>query len=169
MRSRRRVGIIRRLRWNATLKRDAPGAYRLDMTVARFKNARFFGPSVTSISSMIAPYLDAYVDLVQFDWETQPYVFCTRDPTYCRASSDWTSYCKGIFQRWSGIACPPKMLRASYIVRRATLHSRPLSLCRSPPTHLSLSTDVAPQQHRLSRGVEGGRARVSPSAQDARK
>ena len=32
-----RVGIVRKLRWNSTLKRDAPGAYRLDMTEARFK------------------------------------------------------------------------------------------------------------------------------------
>ena len=37
-----RVGIVRKMRWNATLKRDAPGAYRLDMTEARFKNSRFY-------------------------------------------------------------------------------------------------------------------------------
>ena len=35
-----RVGIIRKLRWGYTLKKDAPGAYRLDMTEARFKNSR---------------------------------------------------------------------------------------------------------------------------------
>ena len=38
-----RVGIIRKLRWGVTLKLDAPGAYRLDMTKARFSalaNAR---------------------------------------------------------------------------------------------------------------------------------
>ena len=35
-----RVGIVRKLRWGATLKCDAPGAYRLDMTEARFKNSR---------------------------------------------------------------------------------------------------------------------------------
>ena len=39
-----RVGIVRKLRWGATLKMDAPGAYRLDMTEARFKNSRFYGP-----------------------------------------------------------------------------------------------------------------------------
>ena len=38
-----RVGIVRKLRWGYTLKKDGPGAYRLDMTQARFKNSRFYG------------------------------------------------------------------------------------------------------------------------------
>ena len=33
---------VRKLRWGYTLKKDAPGAYRLDMTEARFKNSRFY-------------------------------------------------------------------------------------------------------------------------------
>ena len=37
-----RVGIVRKLRLGYTLKKDAPGAYRLDMTEARFKNSRFY-------------------------------------------------------------------------------------------------------------------------------
>jgi hypothetical protein len=134
-----RVGIVRKLRWGYTLKKDAPGAYRLDMTVARFKNARFCpsarfedshggfdrrlemlttsacchadGPSVTSVSAIIAPALDAYIDLIAFDFDDQPYVFCTaRDPLRCQTSSQWSAYCKKIFERWSGVACPPKML-----------------------------------------------------------
>ena len=110
-----RVGIVRKLRWNATLKRDAPGAYRLDMTEARFKNSRFYGPSVTSISSLIAPALDQYVELIAFDFEDKPYVFCTKDATRCQTSSQWSAYCKNIFKKWSGVACPPKMLRASFV------------------------------------------------------
>jgi hypothetical protein len=35
-----RVGIVRKLRWGVTLKKDAPGAYRLDMTQARFSICR---------------------------------------------------------------------------------------------------------------------------------
>ena len=119
------------------VKRDAPGAYRLDMTEARFKNSRartplfkpaaiptnaltwmrhippspgFYGPSVTSISSLIAPALDEYVQLVAFEFEDKPYVFCTRDATRCQTSSAWSAYCKGIFKKWSGVACPPKIL-----------------------------------------------------------
>ena len=135
-----RVGIVRKLRWGYTLKKDAPGAYRLDMTEARFKNSRFYvrrlqphlqpvepthsarrrpnlppsrisqGPSVTSVSALIAPALDAYVELIKFDFDDKPYVFCEkRDPNRCLTSSAWSAYCKGIFKKWSGVACPPKM------------------------------------------------------------
>ena len=141
-----RVGIVRKLRWGATLKKDAESAYRLDMTVARFKNrsvrafgcapcvpalspscgfpvrSRFYGPSVTSVSSMIAPYLDTYVNLVQFDFEDQPYVFCTRDPTRCRSSSDWSSYCKAIFKKWSGVASPCAACSSHSTSRRTPPH-----------------------------------------------
>ena len=68
------------------------------------------GPSVTSVSSLIAPALDAYVELVAFEFENKPYVFSTRDVTRCMTSSQWSSHCKGIFKKWSGVACPPKML-----------------------------------------------------------
>ena len=105
-----RVGIVRKLRWGVSLKKDAPGAYRLDMTTQRFKNSRFYGPSVTSISSMIAPMLDKYIELIAFEFEQQPYVFSMKDPLRCQTSSQWSAYCKSIFKRWSGVACPPKML-----------------------------------------------------------
>ena len=75
----------------------------------------FYGPSVTSISSLIAPALDEYVKLVAFEFEDKPYVFCTRDATRCQTSSQWSAYCKAIFKKWSGVACPPKMLRASFV------------------------------------------------------
>jgi hypothetical protein len=111
-----RVGIVRKLKWGVSLKKDAPGAYRLDMTTQRFKNSRFYGPSVTSISSMIAPLLDEYIKLIAFDFDDQPYVFCTaRDAKRCQTSSQWSAYCKSIFKKWSGVACPPKMLRASFV------------------------------------------------------
>lgn len=82
----------------------------------RFQNSRFYGPSVTSISSLIAPTLDQYVELIAFDFEEKPYVFSTaRDATRCQTSSQWSAYCKAIFKKWSGVACPPKMLRASFV------------------------------------------------------
>ena len=72
------------------------------------------GPSVTSVSALIAPALDAYVSLIAFEMDDQPYVF-SRDPTRCQTSSQWSQYCKAIFKKWSGVACPPKMLRASFV------------------------------------------------------
>ena len=117
-----RVGIVRKLRWGMTLKQDAAptstecGAYRLDMTEARFKNSRFYGPSVTSVSALIAPTLDVYVDLIRFDFAEKPYVFSMKSaPERCLTSSQWSAYCKSIFKKWSGVACPPKMLRASFV------------------------------------------------------
>ena len=59
---------------------------------------------------MIAPILDEYRKLIAFEMESQPYVFATCDPTRCQTSSQWSAYCKAIFKRWSGVACPPKML-----------------------------------------------------------
>jgi hypothetical protein len=82
------------------------------------------GPSVTSVSALIAPALDAYINLITFDFDDQPYVFKTaRDPLRCQTSSQWSAYCKKIFQRWSGVACPPKMLvsRSTPSHRNATL------------------------------------------------
>jgi|EP00966_Prymnesium_polylepis_P132042 hypothetical protein len=38
-----RVGIVRKLRLNQTLKRSGDG-FTLDMTSARYKTSRFYGP-----------------------------------------------------------------------------------------------------------------------------
>ena len=55
-----RVGIVRKLKWGATLKKDAPGAYRLDMTVARFKNSRFYGVRLRALRrARVWPFLVA--------------------------------------------------------------------------------------------------------------
>ena len=80
------------------------------LTPPRFPSRISQGPSVTSVSAMIAPALDAYVDLISFDFDDKPYVFCEkRDANRCLTSSAWSAYCKGIFKKWSGVACPPKM------------------------------------------------------------
>ena len=72
---------------------------------------------MTSISKLIAPALDQYVELIKFDFEERPYLFgMNSDATRCMTSSQWSAYCKRIFQKWCGVACPPKMLRASFVV-----------------------------------------------------
>jgi hypothetical protein len=118
---------------------------------------------VTSVSALIAPALDAYVELISFDFDDKPYVFCAaRDPNRCLTSSAWSAYCKVIFKKWSGIACPcvlalsfaahyriavysavvrascsPKMLRASFVtwVRNSEASPEILKQVR-PPLHL---------------------------------
>ena len=92
---------------------------------------------MTSISSLIAPALDEYVQLVAFEFKDKPYVFCTRDATRCQTSSAWSSYCKGIFKKWSGMACPPKMLvssPASHPCARAACH---VGLAHSHRIHIA--------------------------------
>jgi hypothetical protein len=68
-----RVGIVRKLRWGTTLKRDAPGAYRLDMTEARFKNSRArtsrnpqpFRPRLTMRCAIVCRLLRTFRDVDQ--------------------------------------------------------------------------------------------------------
>ena len=146
-----RVGIVRKLRWGVSLKKDAPGAYRLDMTTQRFKNSRFYGPSVTSISSMIAPMLDKYIELIAFEFEQQPYVFSMKDPLRCQTSSQWSAYCKGIFKKWSGVACPPKMLLYAPILRHVCACICAFTI---PPT--LLAARILCDLHSQQRGVAGG-------------
>ena len=82
---------------------------------------------MTSISKLIAPALDAYIDLIQFEFEEQPYVFSMKDSSRPQTSSAWSAYCKNIFKKWSGVACPPKML----------VYTRPFN---PPPTSAAAPT-----------------------------
>ena len=43
---------MRKLRLGVTLKKDG-GSYTLDMTQARYKTSRFYGPSITSMSALL--------------------------------------------------------------------------------------------------------------------
>ena len=114
-----RVGVVRKLRLGVTLKKEG-GSYTLDMTQARYKTSRFYGPSITSMSSLLTEPLDAYLDA--FQWETAgnetPYLFHpTDDTTRCLPSSQWSGVVKACFKKHSPshVAPPPKLLRASFI------------------------------------------------------
>ena len=114
-----RVGVVRKLRLGVTLKKEG-GSYTLDMTQARYKTSRFYGPSITSMSALLTEPLDAY--LAAFQWETHgnetPYLFHpTSDTTRCLPSSQWSAVVKACFKKHSPghVAPPPKLLRASFI------------------------------------------------------
>ena len=111
--------MVRKLRLGVTLKKEG-GSYTLDMTQARYKTSRFYGPSITSMSSLLTEPLDAYLDA--FQWETAgnetPYLFHpTDDTTRCLPSSQWSGVVKACFKKHSPshVAPPPKLLRASFI------------------------------------------------------
>ena len=117
----------------------------------------FYGPSVTSISSLIAPALDEYVQLVAFEFEDKPYVFCTRDATRCQTSSAWSAYCKGIFKKWSGVACPPKMLVRPLHSLASLLHLRVVLSILS--TTASFFCHLDPLYGSVARSAEASSAR----------
>ena len=117
-----RVGVLRKLRYGATLKRgEASGAWVLDLTERRgcHKTAKFYGPSVTTINPLIAVWLSAYLGLLAFDRpdeESTFYLFPVgNDFSRCVAGSQWTQLVKACFKRWSGVEVTPKTLRASFI------------------------------------------------------
>jgi hypothetical protein len=61
-----RVGVIRRLRLQATLIEDGEG-YNIDLTRFKHKTSKFYGPCITSVSPMIVPVLKKYIEAVQWD------------------------------------------------------------------------------------------------------
>ena len=118
-----RVGVLRKMRFGATLKRgEAPGAWLLDLTERRgqHKTAKFYGPSVTTINPLIGVWIDKYVALLRFDRvdeaDSKYYLFpVSGDFGRCVAGSQWTQMIKAVFQRYAGVEVTPKTLRASFI------------------------------------------------------
>ena len=82
------------------------------------------GPTKTTVSKLVAPWLKLYLAQLQFEYhpKEQPYLWAVGgDFTRCQTSSQWCSTVKAAFQRWSPnkTAVPPKMLR-SYTNRPQT-------------------------------------------------
>ena len=105
-----------------TLKDEGNGAFALDLSQTRghHKTARFYGPSKTSISLLICPWITKYIEaLTTFDKvDDNPvfYIFPVgSDFSRCVTSSAWSSLVKSIFKRYTGKETCPKTLRASYI------------------------------------------------------
>ena len=115
-----RVGVVRKLRLGATLKSSPSGmSFELDLTAPNaHKTSAFYGPTCTSVSKMIFPWLRRYLDATGLRERTAelPYIFhpladCTRP----LSPSQWTGLVKSVFQRHAGIAVAPKTLRSSFI------------------------------------------------------
>ena len=113
-----RVGVIRKLRLNASLKRQGDG-FVLDLTQQRsHKTSRFYGPSVTTLSPLLTEPLRQWLTMVEYDAvdDPQPYLFhVERDTRRCVASSQWSAMVKAAFKKHAGVACPPKLLRSSFV------------------------------------------------------
>ena len=130
-------GIIRRLRFGMSVKANGDG-FDLDLSNMRFKNSKFFGPTVTSISPLIVPYLKQYLAMLEFEtaYEAHPHLFSpASDNSRAMTSSQWSAYAKAIVKKYTAVAAPPKTMRASFItymkdhVRR--LRKRIVAVARS--------------------------------------
>ena len=143
-----RVGVCRKLRLNQTLKRTGDG-FTLDLTTARYKtrcdapqnahvhywlprrpsfacpraHSRFYGPSITTVSTLLNEPLQLWLTQLEFSTcETEPYLFHpSDDASRCYTSSQWCSTVKQAFQRHTGKAPPPKLLRASFVRHRPSV------------------------------------------------
>ena len=82
-----RVGVVRKLRLGVTLKKEGT-SYTLDMTTARYKTSRFYGPSITSMSALLKEPLDAY--LSSFVFET------AGNETPCAPPSPLVNLCRSL-------------------------------------------------------------------------
>lgn len=77
------------------------------------------GPTVTSVSQVfIVPYLKDYLRMLEVDTlpGDAPYIFGpVSDSSRAMTSSAWSAHAKAIIKRWTGVAAPPKTMRASFI------------------------------------------------------
>ena len=118
-----RVGVLRKMRFGATLKRgEALVAWLLNLTERRgqHKTAKFYGPNVTTINPLIGLWIDKYVALLRFDRVDEAgskyYLFpVSGDFGRCVAGSHWTQMIKAVFQRYAGVKVTSTTLRASFI------------------------------------------------------
>ena len=74
------------------------------------------GPQISTLPAAIQPFVEAYEQSIVFEMTGEnPYLFSQASHwQYGHSSSAWTQLVKGCFQRHAGVACPPKLLRASF-------------------------------------------------------
>ena len=78
--------------------------------------SRFYGPTIHTLPPAIGVWVDEYVRSIEMDFKPDNiYLFSmATDWTRGHSSSAWTQVVKSCFLRHSGVACPPKLLRASF-------------------------------------------------------
>ena len=78
--------------------------------------SRFYGPQISTLPATIQPFVEEYEKSLAFEpTGANPYLFSMASSyQYGQSSSGWTQLVKACFQRHAGVACPPKLLRASF-------------------------------------------------------
>ena len=111
------------------------------MTTARYKTSRFYGPTITTMSSLLTEPLNLHIAQLTYDAidSETPYLFyptSSNDTTRCLPSSQWSSTVKAAFLKHASKATPPKTLRASFVtwIRDEEAAPEVLKVCK--PTAL---------------------------------
>ena len=107
----------RRLRFGVSLYKTG-STWTVDLSKLLHKTSRFYGPQVSTLPAGIQPFVEAYEQSLV--WEPfvgdNPYLFpLASSHQYGQSSSGWTQLVKSVFERYAGVAVPPKQA------------------CRSPP------------------------------------
>ena len=75
------------------------------------QRSRFYGPIVHTLAPAIAPWVDEWMSLIEFDMPPEkPFLFSlATDWERGHTSSSWTAVVKAAFERHAGVPCPPKV------------------------------------------------------------
>ena len=93
-----------------------------------FAASKFYGPSRTTISKLVQPWIEKYLSTLQLELTETPYLFFSNgDADRVQTSSQWTQTVKSAFARWSPqkIGVPPKTLRASFVTHLRSSDAAP--------------------------------------------
>ena len=167
-----RVGIIRKLRLDATLKKKPDGSWKIDLSKQRdgHKTSRFYGPFAASLPSELNDILDKYTSELGFDGPVDggAYLFHPprSKPDRPMESSAWSGWVKRCFKRHAGEEIAPKTLRSIFITCAYTLSS----LYHLPPTQLiTHAWQVAARLNRCTRCAQGCSSRSEAFTGSARE
>ena len=84
------------------------------------ENSKFFGPTVTTISPLIVPYLKQYLAMLEFEtaYDDHPHLFSpARDVSRAMTSSQWSAYAKAVVKKYTSVALVPLLLRHAAVSR----------------------------------------------------
>ena len=118
-----RVGVIRKLRINETLKRKEDGSWEVDLMKAMrsHKSARYHGGTTHTLPALTWPLIDELHRLTNFDLVNADkcylfYTVRTGDAMRPITEGPFGSWVKGLFAKYAGTPVVPKNLRSIFIV-----------------------------------------------------
>ena len=115
-----RVGVVRKLKLGATLKRTAGGGWAIDLSKYRdkHKTSRFYGPFAAELPIAMRPILTAYAAALEFEFGgSEAYLFhpARGDLNRVMEPSAWSQFIRRLTLKLCGTSVAPKTLRSIFI------------------------------------------------------